>query len=97
VARNPISRFVGLLGRRGLPEGVGLWIRPCSSVHMFGMRFAIDVVYLNRDCEVVKVVSHLKPWRVSAGGRRTHSTIELAAGEVARLGIVPGATIRVQR
>ncbi len=91
-----LSRGIGLLGRRGLSPGVGLLIRPCSSVHTFGMRFAIDVVYLDREGTVTKVAPRVRPWRFSHGGRRAHSTVELAAGEASRLGLVPGARIDLE-
>jgi uncharacterized protein len=89
------SRFVGLMGRRGLPEATGLLIEPCSSVHTSFMRFPIDVVYLDHERRVVKVVDRLKPWRVSMGGRRARYTLELTGGEAERLGIVPGTDLRL--
>jgi len=67
VASNPWSRFWGLMGRRGLDPGHGLLIKPCSSIHMFFMRFPIDVVFLDRDNVVVKVVHGIKPWRMAMG------------------------------
>ncbi len=86
VARTFRARSLGLLGRRGLPEGHGLLIPRCGSVHMFGMRFAIDVVFLDDEGVVVKVVENLRPWRmaVSSGTQ----ALELPAGTVAR--IAPG-------
>ncbi len=88
-AANPWTRFIGLLGRGGLAEGAGLHIVPCSSVHMFFMRFALDIIYLDRSLRVVKVVERLKPWRLSAG-RGAHSALELPAGTVRRTGTGPG-------
>src|SRR5437763_308231 len=63
VAETPLARMRGLLGRRGLDSEEGLLLRPAPSVHTFFMRFAIDVVFLARDGEVVKVVPSLRPWR----------------------------------
>jgi len=54
-----------LLGRSGLADDEGLWI-PTSSIHMFGMRFAIDVIYADRDGRVLKLVRGIRPWRASA-------------------------------
>src|SRR3954452_25057505 len=80
----------GLLGRDGLAAGEGLLLSdPTGSIHMFFMRFAIDAVFLPKDLEVVKVVGHLKPWRV-ARARRAKRILELGAGEAARLGIAAG-------
>ena len=89
VAATTLSRMKGLLGRKELPPGEGLLIRPGSSIHMFFMRFPIDAVFLDRDHVVRKVVPDLKPWRL-AGARGAKSVVELAAGESARNGIEPG-------
>jgi uncharacterized protein len=75
------SRRKGLLGRASLPTGGGLWITPCESVHTFFMRFAIDLVYLDRKLTVRKVRSSVGPWRLSACFR-AHSVLELPAGTV---------------
>ena len=84
------ARLVGLMGRRVLPEGGGLLIRPCSSVQTTFMRFAIDVVFLDRDGQVVKIVPELKPYRGAFGGRGARSALELPAGAAAHCGIAVG-------
>ena len=94
IADKPWSRMRGLLGRSSLPVGEGLLIKPCGSVHMFFMRFAIDVVFLDRELSVVGVVPELRPWRM-AGRRGAKVTLELAAGEAARRGIAPGMQLRL--
>jgi uncharacterized membrane protein (UPF0127 family) len=60
------SRNRGLLGHDGMAAGSALVIAPCWSIHMFFMRFAIDVVFVRRDGTVVKVLRALKPWRLAA-------------------------------
>ena len=75
------SRSKGLLGRDGLLPGEGLWITPCESVHTFFMRFAIDLVYLDREFCVKKVRSNVGPWRMSAC-LTAHSVLELPVGVV---------------
>lgn len=69
-------RLRGLLGRT-LKEDDGLLITPCNSVHMFGMRYAIDVVYLNKQNTVIKIVKNLRPWQFSACGK-AYKVIELS-------------------
>ena len=81
VADDSATRRKGLLGRDGLAPGEGLWIRPCEAVHTFGMRFAIDLVYLDRNLLVKKVRSNVAPWRFS-GCLHAHSVLELASGTV---------------
>ena len=90
VAENLWTRSWGLLGRRGLPEDQGLWIRKCKYVHTIFMKFAIDVVYLAADGKVVKTCSGLKPFRFSAGGRRADSVLELPAGFLDRRNMAVG-------
>ena len=60
-----VRRLRGLLGRRELPAGEGIVLRPEWSVHTFFMRFVIDVVFVDVDQVVCKVVSNLKPWRTA--------------------------------
>jgi len=84
------ARLMGLMGRRSLPEGGALLITPCSSVQTSFMRFAIDIVFLDRDGKVVKVVPALKPYRVALGGRGARSALELPAGVADRCGIAVG-------
>ena len=92
VADSMFRRMRGLLGRRELPRGEGMLIRPAPSVHTFFMAFPIDVVFLSREGDVVKVCEDVRPWRASAACR-AHSTLELAAGEARRRGIAPGARL----
>jgi uncharacterized membrane protein (UPF0127 family) len=89
VADYGASRRKGLLGRSGLPAGEGIWIVPCESVHTFGMKFPIDLVYLDRNKKVKKVRSGVPPWRLSAC-LSAHSVIELAAGTIHMTQTNPG-------
>lgn len=89
VAARPLARMRGLLGRRELPRGEGVLLRPAASVHTWFMRFSIDVVFLDRELRVLKVVPEVRPWRV-ASGRGARSVLELAAGECERRGVEPG-------
>src|SRR5260370_33489765 len=82
VANTPFSRIFGLLGRSGLNEGEGLWIRPSSGVHTVGMRFTIDVIGLDKDLKVVKIWSHLVPFRMTSVSLKIRSVLELGAGRI---------------
>jgi uncharacterized membrane protein (UPF0127 family) len=92
VADSPWSRLGGLLGRRGLEWGEGLLLRPTGSVHTFFMRFPIDVVFLSREGEVLKVARALPAWR-TAGARRAKAALELAADEAQRREIRVGTRL----
>jgi uncharacterized membrane protein (UPF0127 family) len=82
VADTSAKRRTGLLKHDRLAPGDGLWIVPCESVHSFFMKFAIDLVYLDREKRVRKVRHRMVPWRVSAC-LSAHSILELPAGAVA--------------
>ena len=77
------SRSRGLLGRDSMEAGEGLWIVPCPMIHTFFMKFAIDVLFLDRGQRVVRVMEGLKPWRLSPWVLRARSVLE-----------VPGGTLR---
>ena len=79
----------GLLGRDGLEPGEGMLIDRAGSVHMFFMRFPIDVVFLSRDRTVVGVRHHVAPWRVAAA-RHAVAALELPAGRAAEAGVEKG-------
>ena len=89
VAHTMWSRMRGLLGKRGLDSGEGLLIRPAPSIHTFFMRFPIDVVFLSRQGEVLKVAERVPPWRARSC-RHSYAVLELAAGEAERRGIAVG-------
>ena len=90
------DRTKGLLGRSGLDEGEGLWIKPCEAIHMFFMKFAIDAVFIDKRHRVTKVVSNLKPWRL-AGSLGAHSVIELPAGAAERSRTEKGDQLAVEQ
>jgi uncharacterized membrane protein (UPF0127 family) len=92
LAETPFARLRGLLGRRGLPVGEGLLLRPAASIHTWFMSFAIDAVFLDRSDRVLKVSSMLEPWRMSSC-RKARAVLELPAGEASRRGIRPGVSL----
>ena len=81
LASSPLARMKGLLGKKTLPIKEAIILRPASSIHTHFMRFALDVIYLDRDDEIVKVVRNLVPWRFSAA-KRAHTVIEMVAGAI---------------
>jgi len=85
VARSFWARGRGLMFAHGMPDGSGLVIDPCSSIHMFFMRFPLDVIYLNKDDRVVRIQQNIRPWRIgpvhTSGARYV---IELPIGSIER-------------
>jgi hypothetical protein len=88
------ARFRGFIGRPEPQPGEGILFRPGGSVHMFFMRYPLDVVFCDRDLRIVAMRQSLRPWR-TAGARGAKVTIELAAGEAERLALQSGAQLRL--
>lgn len=74
---------LGLLVRPPLQPGQALWLNPCGGVHTWGMRYAIDVLFLDPELTVLRVVRDVRPWRLVFAPRRTRSVLELPAGGAA--------------
>jgi len=96
VASSSAARRTGLLKHRGLEQGQGMWIVPCQSVHTFFMKFAIDLVYLDRSKRVRKVRHTVPAWRIS-GCLRAHSVLELPAGTAMATRTEPGDRLAVEK
>ena len=80
-ARSIWERAAGLLALPELRPGEALWLEPCGSIHTWGMRYPIDVLFLNSDLRVLSVWRDVRPWRIAWAPRGTHSAIELRSGE----------------
>lgn len=93
MARSWWARFRGLMLRKSLPEGHGLLIDPCSSIHCMFMRFPIDVIFLDADGVVTKVAVSVKPWWGAALGGGGRKALEVASGAAARAQVEAGDRI----
>jgi uncharacterized membrane protein (UPF0127 family) len=97
IANNIFTRVRGLLGRSGLEVGEGLLIVPCPSIHMFGMKFALDVVFLTRENVVTDYVENIAPGKcyvAKAKAGKAHSALELPVGTIARTQTQVGDILR---
>ncbi|MBM3858648.1 MAG: DUF192 domain-containing protein [Verrucomicrobia bacterium] len=86
------NRLVGLIGRRFFSEGEGMIFDRCRAIHTFGMRFAIDVVWLNKDFQVLRAVESLLPYRVCAQPRAAF-VLELPEGTIRRTHTAAGDNV----
>jgi uncharacterized protein len=75
-----VKRFKGLMGVTDFPMGRGLHIVPCTSIHTFFMKIAIDALFLDREGVVVDVYHALRPWHMSRFHPFARSVLELPAG-----------------
>lgn len=93
VADGYWSRLVGLQFRKALPAGGGMLLVPCGSIHTFMVRFALDVVFLDRQGRVAGVRRDVRPNRLAIALPGTHAVLEMPAG-TARVEV--GDTLRVE-
>ena len=75
-----LTRLVGLLQRRALGPEEALWLIPSKGIHTIGMKFPIDVVFLDKNSIVLKTISNLAPYRITGVQLRAHSIVELPKG-----------------
>jgi uncharacterized membrane protein (UPF0127 family) len=97
MADTSMTRMRGLLGRRGLDAGGGLWIKPSSGVHTFGMSFSIDVVGLDRELRIVKLWRCLPPLRITSVSMKLKSVLELPCGTIAQSQMAIGDQLQISR
>jgi uncharacterized membrane protein (UPF0127 family) len=90
LADTPLSRCVGLLRRDSLGPGEGLWIYPTQAIHTIGMRFPIDVVFLDRKLCVRRMYHQLVPFRMTRFVWGARSALELSSGSLKRSGTCKG-------
>ena len=81
VAETTLERTVGLLRHQSLKAGEGMWINDTHSIHTWFMRFAIDVVYVDKSSHVCKIVRNIRPWRMSFAWGALHC-LECAANSL---------------
>lgn len=89
IADGPFARARGLLGRKSLGPEEALLLMPCAAIHTFGMRFAIDVVFLDRDGTIQALRSQLKPGECLRS-RGAYGTLEWAQGAIERKHLAEG-------
>ena len=80
TAAGPLARMVGLLGRSGLPPGSALLLAPAAMIHTCGMRFPLDLIFVDRHWTVTRVARGVRPFRIVGGGRGGWAVLELQAG-----------------
>ena len=90
VADDARSRRIGLLKHDTLPPGQGLWLFPTCAIHTFGMRFPIDVAFLDRRRRVKRIYHGLAPYRLTSFVWGAQSVLELPSGSLASTGTAVG-------
>jgi uncharacterized membrane protein (UPF0127 family) len=83
------------MGTKSLEQGHGLWLKPCNQVHMFFMKYALDLVFIDRDHRIVRLVEGLPPGKISPKVKEAESVLELPVGTIARSGLAEGAALAI--
>jgi protein-S-isoprenylcysteine O-methyltransferase Ste14/uncharacterized membrane protein (UPF0127 family) len=90
------ARLRGLLGTRALEPGDGLWLLRSRQVHMIGMRYPIDVAFLDDELRVLRAISGLAPGRISPRVSGASSVLELPAGTIRQAGLAEGSRLEIE-
>jgi len=83
------ERLGGLLVKNKLAEKEGLWLTSCSAIHTCGMKYSLDLIYVDRHDRICGISANIKPWRMSLCLKAT-ATIEVIAGSISQFGIREG-------
>jgi len=96
IAETSLSRMIGLLGQRSLEPGTGLLIFPSQAIHTVAMRFAIDVIFVDRKWRVVHLRSAMVPYRLTGIHWRARCVLELPVGVIAQTSTGIGDQLAVE-
>ncbi len=94
IASTYISRLRGLLWQCSPGPGEALLIKPCHSIHTYGMNYTIDVVFLDKAGRVLKLETVMP--LSSASCKESSAVLEMASGEVNRLHLIVGQSLLVR-
>lgn len=97
VADTMVSRLVGLLGRPFLPASYALIITQTRSIHMFFMKFPIDVIFADKNDAVIGIVENIQPFGMSPYFWRASYCIELPTGTIAQTRTRKGDQLRIEK
>ena len=95
LASSFFAKFAGLMLRKDLPEGGGMVILSGEPIHMFFMRFAIDVAFVDADGRILHACHSIRPWRISRIVFGAKAAIELPAGTLRSLGVDRGSVLKL--
>lgn len=93
LADSIFPRMKGLLGRKELKGGQALILKPCNSIHMFFMRFPIDVLFLDRQNSITALLENIKPFQISRIYPKAVTAIELPSGTIKSNSISLGESV----
>jgi uncharacterized membrane protein (UPF0127 family) len=97
MADSFFRRLKGLIGREGLNASEALIIEPCSSIHTVGMKFSIDVLFLDKEDRVVGIRKNIRPYRFTRVFWKANRVVELPASSIVNSNTDIGDLIKIDR
>lgn len=94
IADTPLSRIVGLMFKKQMVGFDGLLINPCNSIHTFFCRYNLDILFLDKNMKIIKIIRNLKPWRITWIYFKACQVLELNGGSLSEE-IKEGDTLEV--
>jgi uncharacterized protein len=88
------SRLKGLMFTKSFPKGDALHLQPCQSIHTFFMQYNIDVLYLDKNFEIIAIEEEVKPKKVGKHMKKAYSVVELPSGLVKETNTIVGHVVR---
>lgn len=95
IATSFFSRFLGLMGKKSLSENFAVYFPRCSSIHTFFVRIPLDVIFVDANKKVIKIIESLQPWKVIPPIKGAKDVFEMKTGEIKRLGFSMGDLIEL--
>jgi uncharacterized membrane protein (UPF0127 family) len=93
MAESRWARARGLLGRPAIQPGEGMMLTGCHGIHTWGMRYVLDVIFVDRQGHVVRTYAGLPPRRLTAWQRRAAYALEVPAGTIQATATQVGDTL----
>lgn len=87
LANNFFTRLKGLLGTAPLKSQEGLLISPCQQIHTHFMSYSVDVIFLDRNMQVIDIVHEMNPWKISKFYKNAYYVLELQVGKSLNISI----------
>ncbi|MFZ5643885.1 MAG: DUF192 domain-containing protein [Bacillota bacterium] len=95
TANSFMSRLTGLMGKKEMPDGYALLLKPCSQIHTFFMKFSIDVIFLDRNWTARHIIENMLPWRISPFVPGAKFAAELPGGKLKNR-VSPGDILKLE-
>lgn len=87
------TRLTGLMTKKFLAPGEGLWIVPCRQIHMFGMKIPLSVWFVDKEGVICHIIDEITPGKTSPRVKAAYSVLEFPSGWAQQMGVKVGDTI----